>query len=180
MLRNTQQAYGWVSIGLHWLTALAVFGLFPLGLYMTGLTYYDPLYKTLPHIHKSIGVLLFIVVVLRLGWRFANPHPRPLPTHAAWERAIARLTHALLYLLLVAVPIAGYLISTADGRPVEVFGLFAVPATITSIPEQEDTAGDIHLGLASALMALVALHLAGALKHHFIDRDTTLRRMLQP
>ena len=180
MLRNTEKTYGWVAIALHWLTALGVFGLFPLGLYMTDLTYYDPLYKTLPYIHKSIGVVLFIVILLRIAWRIANPCPWPLPTHAPWERALAKLTHALIYWLLVLVPIAGYLISTADGRPVEVFGLFAVPATITAIPEQEDVAGIVHLGLAIALLALVGLHIAGAIKHHLIDRDTTLLRMLRP
>lgn len=180
MLRNSDHSFGWVSIALHWLTALAVLGLFPLGLYMTTLSYYDPLYHRLPFIHRSVGVLLFIAIIARLLWRLASPPPRPLPSHAAWERRLARATHALMYALLIAVTVSGYLMSTADGHPVSVFGWFDVPATITSIPGQEDVAGDVHLVLAIALMALVALHVAGALKHHFIDRDVTLWRILRP
>lgn len=180
MLRNNDHSFGWVSITLHWLTALAVLGLFPLGLYMTTLTYYDPLYHQLPFIHRSVGVLLFIAIIARLAWRLGNPPPRPLPSHAAWERRLARVTHALMYALLIAVMVSGYLMSTADGHAVSVFGWFDVPATITSIPGQEDVAGDVHLLLAIALMVLVALHVAGALKHHFIDRDVTLWRIVRP
>jgi cytochrome b561 len=180
MLRNNEHGFGWVSITLHWVTAIAVLVLFPLGLYMTDLTYFDPLYNTLPFIHRSIGVLLFMVVSVRLVWRIASPRPRPLPTHAAWERLLASLTHGALYALLFAVMVTGYLMSTADGRAVSVFGWFQVPATITSIPGQEDVAGDLHYILAITLVSLVGLHVAGALKHHFIDRDTTLWRIVRP
>lgn len=180
MLRNSDHSFGWTSILLHWITALAVLGLIPLGLYMTTLTYYDPLYHRLPFIHRSVGVLLFIVVTIRLLWRFADPPPRPLPTHAAWERRLAGLIHILMYAVLFAIMMSGYLMSTADGHAVPVFGWFEVPATITSIPGQEDVAGDAHFILAMTLLALVSMHFAGALKHHFIDRDATLRRILRP
>lgn len=180
MLRNSDQGFGWVSIVLHWITALAVLGLFPLGLYMTTLTYYDPLYHRLPFIHRSIGVLLFIVVVARLLWRLANPPPHPLPTHAAWEQRLASITHGLMYAVLFAVTLSGYLMSTADGHPISIFGWFELPATITSIPGQEDVAGEAHFILAIVLLVFVGLHVAGALKHHFIDRDVTLWRILRP
>lgn len=180
MWRNTESGYGIVSIVLHWLVAAAVVGLFVLGLWMVELGYYDPWYRRGPELHKSIGVLLFAVVVLRLLWRWFNPRPRPMPGHAPWERRLAGLAHVLLYLLLFAVMIAGYLISTADGRPVEVFGWFSVPATLQGLEGQEDLAGDVHLALAVGLIVLAGLHAAAALKHHFIDRDQTLRRMLRP
>jgi cytochrome b561 len=178
MLRNTQENYGLVAIALHWLVALAVFGLFGLGLWMTGLDYYDPWYKRAPDLHRSFGALLCAVLVLRLAWRIGNPRPLPEPNLTPFERAAARVAHALLYALLFAVMAAGYLISTADGRPLEVFGLIAIPATLVRLPDQADLAGDIHLALAIAVIALAGVHALGALKHHFIDRDRTLLRML--
>ncbi|GAB4293528.1 MAG: cytochrome b [Thiohalomonadaceae bacterium] len=177
-LRNDREHYGLVAVTLHWLVALTVFGLFGLGLWMTGLTYYDPWYRQGPALHKSFGVVLFAVMLVRLAWRLYSPPPAPLASHTPLERRAAHLVHGLLYLLLFAIMASGYLISTADGRAVEVFGLFSIPATITSIPQQEDVAGAVHLTLAVTLMVLVLLHIAGALKHHFIDRDRTLRRML--
>lgn len=177
-LRNDRERYGLVAIAMHWLVALTVFGLFGLGLWMTSLTYYDPWYRQAPALHKSVGVLLFVVMVARVAWRLHSPPPGPLATHTPLERRAALVVHALMYVLLFAIMASGYLISTADGRPVEVFGLFSIPASLTSIPQQEDLAGAVHLVLAILLMALVLLHVAGALKHHFIDRDRTLARML--
>ncbi|HEY9198206.1 MAG TPA: cytochrome b [Gammaproteobacteria bacterium] len=180
MLKNTSTDYGLVAIALHWLVTVAVIGLFALGLWMTGLEYYDAWYQRAPDLHRDIGILLFIVVAFRLVWRWLNPVPRPESTHTRWERRLAPIAHALLYVLLFAVMIAGYLISTADGRSIEVFGVIAVPATLSGIDNQEDIAGEIHEWLAFLLIGLSALHAAAALKHHFIDRDRTLRRMLGP
>ncbi|MBI5462855.1 MAG: cytochrome b [Gammaproteobacteria bacterium] len=178
MLKNTTSEYGLVAIVLHWLVALVVVGLFALGLWMTELEYYDAWYERGPDLHKSIGILLFVTVALRLAWRWSNPMPRPEPTHAAWERRLARIAHAGLYILLFTTILAGYLISTADGHPIQVFGLFAVPATLSGFDNQEDIAGEIHEVLAFALIGLAVLHTLAALKHHFIDRDRTLTRML--
>lgn len=178
MLRNTESSYGLIAILLHWLVAVAILGMFALGLWMVGLGYYDPWYRRAPEIHKGIGVLLFLTLVLRLGWRFANPPPRPLPSHSQLEVRAARAAHLLLYLLLFAVMVSGYLISTADGRSIDVFGLFQVPATLTGLPSQADLAGDVHLALAIATLVLAGVHALAALKHHFLDRDSTLMRML--
>ena len=178
MLKNTANDYGLIAILLHWLVAAAIFGLFGLGLWMTGLEYYDPWYQRAPEVHKGFGVLLFVVAVLRLAWRLRNPVPRAEATHSRLERRLARFAHGLLYLLPFAVMIAGYLISTADGRSIEVFGWFEVPAALSGLDEQEDIAGLVHEALAFTLIGLVALHALAALKHHFIDRDRTLRRML--
>ena len=178
MLRNTQDGYGITAIVMHWLVAVTVVGLFSLGLWMVGLTYYDSWYRTAPALHKSIGVSLFLLVAARLAWRLWQPRPAPLASHSMLERRLARTVHGLLYLLLFAVMSSGYLISTADGRAIEVFGLFGVPATIVELPDQADTAGSIHLALAITLVSLAGIHALAALKHHFIDRDQTLRRML--
>lgn len=165
-------------IALHWLSALAVFGLFGLGQWMTGLTYYDTWYHRAPELHRSIGVLLFLLSVTRLLWRRFSGRPRELPDHLKWEQVVAKMAHFTLYMLLFGVMLSGYLISTADGRPVLVFGWFAVPATLSGIDGQEDVAGVVHLSLASTLVALALLHAGAALKHHLIDRGHTLRRML--
>lgn len=175
--RNTSRNYGLTSILLHWIGALAVFGLFGLGLWMVGLNYYSSWYRTAPDIHKGIGVLLFMLMLIRLLWRLVSAGPAPLAAHGAATRLATRLGHGLLYLGIFAVMVSGYLISTADGRPISVFGWFQVPATLTSIPNQEDLAGLIHEYLAWALVILAALHGLAALKHHFIDRDQTLLRM---
>lgn len=176
--RNSSARYGFVSILLHWGIALAVFSLFGLGFWMVGLDYYDPWRQTAPNLHKSIGLTLFVLLVLRLLWRFVSPPPPALATYSTLTRRGATFGHALLYLGLFAVMVSGYLISTADGRGIVWFGLFEVPATLTSLPGQEDLAGWIHEYLAWGLVIFAGLHGLAALKHHFIDRDATLTRML--
>jgi cytochrome b561 len=176
--RNDSNGYGLVAVSLHWLVALTVIGQFGLGLWMRSLGYYDTWYRLGPWWHKGIGVMLCAVLVLRLVWRWSNPRPAHLPSHKPYERLAAGFAHALLYLLLFAIILSGYLISTADGRGLEVFDWFTIPATLSGLEQQEDIAGEIHLCLAWAVIGLAALHALAALKHHFIDRDTTLIRML--
>lgn len=176
MWRNTVDSYGGVSIILHWLIAGAVLGLFALGLWMVGLGYYDAWYHRAPALHKSIGVLLLGVMLLRLAWRCGNPQPR-LPG-TLLQQALARAMHRALYGVLFAVMISGYLVSTADGRPVDVFGIAGLPATLSGIERQEDIAGAFHKILAMALIGLTALHALAAFKHHLLDHDRTLLRML--
>ncbi len=177
MLKNTATRYGLIAVLLHWLAAIVVMTLFGLGLWMTELDYYDAWYQRAPDLHKSVGVLLFAITALRLVWRRANPVPGPLPSHTSWERRLARGTHRALYALLFATMFAGYLISTADGRALEVFGLFAIPATFSGFENQEDIAGEIHEILAFALIGLAGIHALAALKHHVVDRDATLKRI---
>lgn len=177
MLLNTETRYGYLTITMHWLTALLVLVLFILGLWMVTLDYYHPWYKEAPDIHRSIGVLLATVVLFRLLLRLVTPAPRPVATLQRWEIIASTIVHWLLYGLLLVTATLGYLISTADGRTVSVFGWFEIPATVTSIPSQEDLAGELHFYFAVTLLILAGLHALAALKHHFIDKDTTLLRM---
>lgn len=177
-LRNSSARYGAVSIFLHWLVAVAVFGLFGLGYWMVGLDYYSSWYTTAPDIHKSLGILLFVVMLGRMLWRWLSPLPASLPNHGRLTRLGSKFGHAFLYVGLFVLMLSGYLISTADGRAIEVFGWFSVPATLTSIPDQEDIAGLVHEYLAWALVIVAGLHGLAALKHHVIDCDRTLARML--
>lgn len=178
MLRNTDESYGLIAVIVHWIMAFAVIGLFVLGLWMVDLDYYDTWYRRAPEIHKGIGVFLFLALLFRISWRLTNAKPAPEPGLSAFERNASETAHRFLYLLLFVVMSSGYLISTADGKAIDVFGLFQVPATITGLPSQADLAGEIHLILAIALIALAGMHALAALKHHFMDRDRTLTRML--
>lgn len=177
-LKNTKERYGWLAIGLHWLIAVTVIGLAILGLWMTDLTYYSPYYRSAPFWHKSIGIAFGAVLILRLIWRWISPPPPPLASHARWERLTAAATYAALYLLMFTIIASGYLISTANGQGISVFGWFELPALISDLPEQADRAGAVHYWVAMAVLALAGVHTLAALKHHFIDRDATLRRML--
>lgn len=177
-LRNSSERYGLVSMVLHWGVAATVFGLFALGLWMVGLDYYDTWRKAGPDLHKSIGITLFAAMLIRLAWRLISPPPPALDSYSKLTRMGAHFGHLFLYVALFAVMLAGYLISTADGVGIPVFGLFEVPALLSGLPNQAETAGTIHLYLAWAIVVFAVLHGLAALKHHFIDRDVTLKRML--
>ena len=177
-MRNTSTTYGWVAIFLHWLDALIIILLFAIGFYMVDLTYYDSLYKPLPFIHKSVGMLMLFWFVFRVFWRLTNTSPAPVEGLTKKEHLMAKLAHRGLYWLIGIVLISGYLIPTAAGAGVSIFDLFSIPALVSGIPNQEDLAGVVHRYVAYALIALMILHAAAALKHHFINHDNTLRRML--
>lgn len=177
-LRNSSSRYGLVGMVLHWGVAAAVYGLFALGLWMVGLGYYDTWRKAGPDLHKSIGITLFAIMLIRIVWRLLSPPPPTLASYGKWTRIGAHFGHLFLYVGLFAVMFAGYLISTADGVGIPVFGLFEVPALVSNLPDQADLAGVIHLWLAWGVVVFAGLHALAALKHHFIDRDATLMRML--
>lgn len=175
-LKNTAQSYGWVSIAIHWLMAASIFAMFALGLYMVDLTYMDAWYKSAPHIHQSVGLLLLFLLIFRGTWRISQPRPTILGVGI--EKIIALLVHRLHYVFMFGLMISGYLISTADGRGIAVFTWFEFPALLPAEKGREDMAGLIHAYLAWAFMAFVLLHASAAFKHHFIDKDQTLLRML--
>lgn len=175
---NSETRWGWVAVLLHWLVALTIIGLFALGFWMVDLTYYDDWYRKGPDIHRSLGILLFLAMVFRVVWRMISAPPRPLPNHSRLEVAGAKLGHLVLYLLIFVAMASGYLISTVDGSSISVFGWFEVPSVTGRIKGLEDSAGEVHYWATWALIVLAAMHALAALKHHFIDRDDTLRRML--
>jgi cytochrome b561 len=155
--------------------ALAIPAMFVLGLWMRSLDYYSPYYKSAPDFHKSIGLVLLVLLVFRFIWRQFNVEPDS--SHLSpFERFASIVVHLGLYGLLLALFVSGYLISTADGRPIEIFGVISVPATL-QLPHQEDIAGEVHKWLAYVVIGLSAAHALAALKHHFINRDRTLGRM---
>tara|TARA_B100001105_G_scaffold251465_1_gene241249 strand:- start:1089 stop:1604 length:516 start_codon:yes stop_codon:yes gene_type:complete len=163
----------------HWLTVCLVVGLFAIGIYMVELSYYDPLSRRLPDLHRSIGILLAVVLVFDFVSRLLQVSPGVLSSHSLAELRLAKTVRWILRLLIGLVVISGYLISTAKGASIPVFEWFSVPATITFIPDQEDVAGLAHMLLAYLLVFIAAGHASAAIKHHFIDKDTTLKRMFR-
>ncbi|HEY0922469.1 cytochrome b [Rheinheimera pacifica] len=177
MLKNSSSHYGLVSVVLHWLVALTVFSLFGVGFWMVDLSYYSEWYRTAPYWHKSVGILLAVAMLLRVLWRFFSPPPTALASHKSWEKRTSAVVQFCLYLGIFMLVLSGYLISTEDGRPIAVFTWFEVPALGALFANQADIAGLVHEYVAYSLITLAVLHGLAALKHHFVDKDNTLKRM---
>jgi cytochrome b561 len=176
-LRNTMHRWGWVSQTLHWLIVALVIVQVTLWLMFDDLP--TGMRKlTLIARHKSFGITILGLAVLRLLWRWLNPTPELPTTLKPYERTLARVTHALLYLLLFAMPLSGWTMSSARGFPVSWFGLVQLPDLVPKNKALYEALLTTHGVLACALAAVVALHVVAALKHHFVLRDDVLRRML--
>ena len=168
--------YNMIARSLHWISAITIIGLFAAGYWMVGLDYYSEWYTTTPHWHKSVGIMLFILSLFRLLWKFISISPGLIGSQ--FEKKAASAAHYLLYILLFTLFISGYLISTADGRGIEIFNWFTVPGLGSFMENQEDLAGLVHEYVAYTLIGLASLHALAALKHHFINKDNTLKKML--
>lgn len=174
-MTSTANRYTPVAIGLHWLMALAIVGAFGVGLYMTGLPF-SPARLKLYNWHKWAGVTILALAALRLLWRLTHRPPAE-PPMPAWQALVARLTHNLLYVTFFAVPLLGWAYSSAAGFPIVWFGVLPLPDFVGKDKELADALKEAHKFAAYFLGLLVAGHLAGALKHQFIDRDRLLARM---
>ena len=176
-MRNDEGRYGAVAQGFHWLIAVLIIATIVIALYMTGLPLSPEKIKTY-NLHKSIGVTILALALLRLVWRFVSPPP-PLPaTMADWERAAATASHLTLYALLFAQPIIGIFHSSAANFPVVVWGAVTLPSVTAPDEELKKTLEALHSWLGWAFIALICLHVAAALRHHFIVKDDILRRMI--
>ncbi len=176
-LKNTSERYGLVATLLHWLMGLAIIGMLAVGLYMTGLEL-SPDKLKLYGLHKAIGITLLSAFILRVLWRLVNVIPSLPDAIPAWERWAAHASHFLLYTLMLAMPMTGWLMSSYAGFPVSVFGLFTMPDLVAADKEMAEVMKEVHEWLAYGLIALITVHAGAALKHHFIDKDMILRRML--
>lgn len=177
MLKNTPDKYGAVTKALHWVTAPLILGMLGVGLYMTGLDDLGQKLVLYP-LHKSVGVCVLVLVLLRIVWHLYSKKP-PLPASLkAWEKAAALAVHLLLYVCLVGMPLSGWLLSSAAGRTVSVFNMFKLPDLVGQNENLADIFGETHEILGWTLIGLIIVHVFGALKHRFIDKDKTLQRML--
>ncbi|WP_016954439.1 cytochrome b [Catenovulum agarivorans] len=168
--------YSLISRLCHWLSAVLVLALFFVGIWMVELSYYDDWYQVAPTQHKNFGIILAALTIIRIVARFTSDKPAPIGEK--WEQLTASITHKLMYLLLLTILISGYLISTASGKPILWFDWLPIPATIAYADTQADLAGDIHQYAAYVLIALVVLHVAGAIKHQLIDKKPLFKRMI--
>ncbi|BAL23947.1 cytochrome b [Azoarcus sp. KH32C] len=164
------------SVLLHWLTALLILAALPLGLYLSDLPLSPNKLKLISY-HKWIGITVLFLFLPRLVLRLTRPVPPPLDV-PAWQRFAAAATHGLLYVLIIAVPLTGWLMSSAKGFPVVYLGILPLPDLLAKDPALGDLFKTIHEMLNNGLLVLIGLHVAAALKHQFIDRDDTLVRMM--
>ncbi len=176
-IRNTRERWGSLSQFLHWLIVALIAVQAALGL--TGMLLPPDMEKlAVLARHKSIGITILGLATVRLLWRWLNPTP-PLPSNLEpYERLLARVTHAALYVLLFAMPLTGWMMSSARGFPVSWFNLLQLPDLVPKSRMLYGTMVTAHAALAIALAVTLALHVAGALRHHFVLKDDTLRRML--
>jgi len=169
--------YTRTAVTLHWLIALLIFTTFPLGVYMHDLPL-SPDKLRLYSWHKWIGVTIFLLAILRVSWRSTHLPP-PLPAvMQSWEKFAAQTVHYLLYVLILAIPLSGWLMSSAKGVQTVWFGVLPLPDLVSRDKELGDSLRAVHESLNFLLLGLVIAHVGGALKHQFIEHDNILARML--
>lgn len=169
--------YTRTTMTLHWLMAVLIFGIVPLGIYMHDLPL-SPGKLQFYSYHKWIGVTIFMLVVLRLLWRATHTPPALPASMPRWQQRASQIVHVGLYGLLLAVPLSGWLMSSAKGFKTVWFGVLPLPDLMAKNKVLGEFLSEIHEVLSFTLVALVLLHVAAALRHHFVERDDVLRRML--
>jgi cytochrome b561 len=167
--------YTRTAIALHWLIGLALVGVFCVGLYMADLPL-SPQRLKLYNWHKWAGITILALSIVRLAWRLTHRPPADLPM-SDWQRRAAHWAHRALYVLFFAVPLAGWAYSSAAGFPIVVFGVLPLPDFVPADKALAEAVKPLHETLAWMLALIVLVHVAGALKHHFVDRDGLLARM---
>ncbi len=169
--------YSGVAMIFHWLTALLVLGLIPVGFIMVNLGS-GPLQNTLFDLHRSFGTVVLAVVALRLGYRILHGAPPQEPSVAPWQRVVSEIVHWALYALLIVQPLVGWAGTSAFGARISVFGLFTLPDLVGKDEALSETLLGLHGLIGFALAGLAAMHIAAALHHHFVLRDNVLKRMM--
>lgn len=172
------QRYTKTAMLLHWLIALMIVSAFFLGVTMVDIPGFTPTKLKYFSWHKWLGVTVLALAALRLLWRLSHTPPAPLVSIPPWQHRIAEGMHYLLYLLMFAAPISGYLYGSAAGVPVVYLKLVTLPSLIGPDPELKAILKTVHYVLVMTMAGAVVAHALAALKHHFIDRDITLKRML--
>ncbi len=169
--------YGGVAIGLHWLIGLMILISFSVGLYMVDLSL-SPFKLRLYSWHKWAGVTIFMLVLIRCLWRITHAAPTLPADMPRWQRIAADTSHLALYALMIAIPLSGWLMSSAKGFQTVYFGVLPIPDLLQKNKALGETLALVHQALNFTMIGIVILHAAAALKHHFIDKDDILRRML--
>jgi len=175
-LRNTNIEYGNLAKLLHWLVAIGIFALIWLGLQQSDMES-GPARQAVRDLHGSIALVVFVLMTVRLVWRWMNAmpaHPEGLP---AWQNAAAHLVHWGLYVAIFVQLLAGMLVVSSGGRPLAFFGLFSIPLPVAENHDFHELMEEVHEVIWVVIAVLVAVHMAAALYHHFIAKNDVLRRM---
>jgi cytochrome b561 len=172
---NTSQQWGWLSKILHWLTAVLIFVQIPLGFYAESLNL-SPLKMDIFVWHKSLGMLVFLLLILRLLWRIKGTIPKTFGASLI-QQYFAQAAHYLLYGLMVLLPISGWITSSAANIPIKLFWLIPLPALVGPDDALKSLAAEVHEISVFVLLAVLILHIGAALRHHLLLRDNTLKRM---
>lgn len=170
--------YAKPAIALHWLMAGLIIAGFSLGVTMVDIPGLTPTKLKYYSWHKWLGITVLALAAIRLLWRLTHAAPRYPATMPPWQQKTAGLLHGLLYFLMFAIPVSGYFYSLAAGVPVSYLGILPLPVLIDADPELKPVLKAVHYWLNMTLLASFVLHLAAALKHHLIDRDTVFARMM--
>ena len=174
-LKNTENSFGQVSKLLHWSIAICIFLLIGLGLYLENAKItLDQLY--LFGWHKAFGMFTFVLILIRLSWTGLSPPPKPLGDDG-WQMRIAHFVHRMFYLLMIAMPLTGWIASSASGFPMNFFGLFPIPAIAPESEWLENLMFAVHGIAGKLLIVLILLHIAGGIQRQLVKKDGTLRRM---
>jgi cytochrome b561 len=185
MLKNSTTEYGSLSKTLHWLMAAIILTLIGVGIYMADLPKDTAEQKAhafqFYNLHKSFGVVAMVLIILRLVWIRISPAPALPAAFAPKERMVVKLLQSLLYLMMIVVPLSGYLMSNAGGHPINFFGLGELPALVGESKSLGGIAHEMHEITGWAILVLIVLHMAGAIKHRLKDKGgetDILKRML--
>jgi len=174
--KNTKTGYGLVAQTLHW----AVAGLIVYQYILAERAEAATLFQQLGILarHKSIGMTILALALVRLLWRLSQTHPDPPPNEPRYRIALARWSHRLLYVLIVLMPVTGWIMSSAANTPVSYLGWFTLPNLVSPLPQRVELLKAVHGTLFLVLAAVVAVHASAALYHHFLLKNDVLRRML--
>lgn len=177
MMRNTDDFWGLPAKCFHWVMAALILAQIALGLMATSWQV-SPLKLELFVWHKSIGMLILLLVLSRLLWRLLNPTPALPAGTPVWERIAARSSHLLLYVLMIALPISGWILNSASNIPFRIFWLIRLPAIVPPEERIADLFARVHGGLFVLIAVVIIVHIGAALRHHFVKRNNVLSRML--
>lgn len=176
-MESPTERYTPAAIALHWIVGLLIIGNLCFGLYLVGLPLSPQKLRGFSY-HKWIGVTILLLAAARLAWRLRHPAPALPATMPAWEQRAANASHVLLYVLFFAAPLSGWLMSSALGFQTVYLGVLPIPDLLSKNKELGDALKVVHRSINYAMAAIIVVHVAAALKHHFHDRDDVLARML--
>jgi len=177
MLKNTPNSFGTIAKTFHWIIALGILGMLIVGFIMVDREA-SPAKMMMYGLHKSTGAVILLLVTLRLGWRLLNPIPQLPSTLKPWHHWIARLSPVALYILMVTMPLSGFVMSDAAGHPVTLYNIYTLPSIFSQDLELSKAARSVHVYTAYMFVAILVLHVSAALYHHYILKTNILRRML--